>query len=161
MYVERNGKQLPRDPWSFRQTGVVHKYSAMKGTSQVILLHPNSEALAQIKLKDHAESHHSAMAEHPLNMHLIIISLYLTNWQDHLEFLASELEHIVSALLQQENLVRLTPSSDDISTWSRLSGKIRSRLSIQSFSKRYVTSRTRLYAKQADALAVHRFSYGL
>ena len=100
MYVERNGKQLPRDPWSFRQTGVVHRYSVANYSSQVILLHPNSKAVAQKRLEDISESSHRAkLAEHPLNLHLVVVSSYMANWQDHLESLASDLEQIVRACL--------------------------------------------------------------
>jgi hypothetical protein len=95
MYVELNGRRS-RDPWSFRQTGGYHKFSATSNCNRVILLHPNDEALAQYKLENHAKSSHkSALAQHPLNIHLIVISSYLINWQDYIEYLASEVEQIV------------------------------------------------------------------
>jgi hypothetical protein len=98
MYVERNGRHPPRDIWSFRQTGVVHKFSAGSFVSQVILLHPNDEAVAQTKLEALASSSHKVeVSQHPLNIHLVIIWSYLANWQDHIESLASDLEQIVSA----------------------------------------------------------------
>lgn len=97
MYVELNGKRAPRDPWSFRQTGVYHKFSAANNSSQIILLHLNNEAVAQSKLEAFA---HSAckieLTQHPLNVHMVIISAYLMNYQEHIESLADELEQIVS-----------------------------------------------------------------
>lgn len=100
MYVELNGRRPPRDTWSFRQTGVVQKFSAGRCSSQIILLHPNNEAVAQTKLEVLAESAHKAeVTRHPLNVHLIIIWSYLANWQDHIESLASDLEQIVSLSL--------------------------------------------------------------
>jgi hypothetical protein len=100
MYVERNGKRPPRDPWSIRQTGVVHKFSAAMCSSQAILLHPNNEAVAQARLEAFAASaNRSALAQHPLNLHLVIISSYISNWQEYIESLASELEQIVRTVL--------------------------------------------------------------
>jgi hypothetical protein len=97
MYVELNGKRAPRDPWSFRQTGVYHRFSTANSNSQIILLHPNNEAVAQSKLETLAQSEHKAdLMKHPLNIHVVIISAYLTNYQEHIESLADELEQIVS-----------------------------------------------------------------
>jgi hypothetical protein len=97
MYVELNGKRAPRDPWSFRQTGVYHKFSATNNNSQIILLHPNNEAVAQSRLEALAHTPHKAeLTQHPLNIHLVIISTYLSHYQEHIESLADELEQIVS-----------------------------------------------------------------
>lgn len=96
MYAELNGRQAPRDPWSFRQTGVYHKYTASNNCNRIILLHPNDEAVAQDKLRGYAQSPHRAvLAKHPLNVHLVVLSSYLGSWQDQIESLASELELIV------------------------------------------------------------------
>jgi len=96
MYVELNGRPPPRDPWSFRQTGGYHKFSAKSDCNRVILLHPKEKAVAQRRLEDHARSSNkAALAQHPLNIHLMVISSYLINWQDYIENLATELEQIV------------------------------------------------------------------
>jgi hypothetical protein len=96
MYVERNGRPAPRDPWSYRQTGSYQKFNAAKRCSQIVLLHPNNEAISQTRLAGHAESlWRSDLANHPLNVHLVIVSSYLVNWQEYIESLASELEQIV------------------------------------------------------------------
>ncbi|CAO2649255.1 Nn.00g066400.m01.CDS01 [Neocucurbitaria sp. VM-36] len=93
MYVEPNGKQLPRDPWSFRQTGVYHKFIATNNKSCIVLLHPNDDAIAQDRLDAHTEPlRETTLARHPLNVHLVIISTYLIHWQAHTESLASDLE---------------------------------------------------------------------
>ena len=96
MYVEPNGKQLPRDPWSFRQTGVYHKFTATTKRSWIVLLHPNDHAIAQSRLEKCIDAtRETTLAKHPLNVHLVVISSYLIHWQAHTESLASELEHIV------------------------------------------------------------------
>ncbi|OAG25013.1 hypothetical protein CC77DRAFT_297181 [Alternaria alternata] len=95
MYVERNGRRPPRDTWSFRQTGVMHKFSFESCSSQIVIIHPSDDAVAQSKLEAMAESSHRAqLTRHPLTVHLIIIWSYLANWQDHIESLASDLEQI-------------------------------------------------------------------
>jgi len=97
MYVERNGKRPPRDIWSFRQTGVTHKFSSERCSSQVVVIHPNDEAVAQSKLEALAESSNTAqLTQHPLTVHLVILLSYMAHWQDYLESLASDLEQIVS-----------------------------------------------------------------
>jgi hypothetical protein len=95
MYVEPNGKTLPRDPWSFRQTGVYHKSLAANSVNRVVMLHPNSEAVAQIKLETFEHATKADLAKHPLNVHLLIVSTYLIHWQDYIESLASDLEQLV------------------------------------------------------------------
>ncbi|KAI4948625.1 hypothetical protein J4E86_007973 [Alternaria arbusti] len=95
MYVERNGKRPPRDIWSFRQTGVTHKFASEGCSSQVVVIHPNDEAVAQSKLEamiDYSDT--AQLAQHPLTVHIVILLSYLPNWQDHLESLASDLEQI-------------------------------------------------------------------
>jgi len=95
MYVERNGKRPPRDIWSFRQTGVTHKFSSERCSSQVVVIHPNDEAVAQSKLEALAESSNTAqLTQHPLTVHLVILLSYMAHWQDYLESLASDLEQI-------------------------------------------------------------------
>ncbi|KAI8933033.1 hypothetical protein NX059_009682 [Plenodomus lindquistii] len=95
MYIEPNGKKPPRNPRSFRQTGVYHKSSAANCVNEVVLIHPNNEAAAQRNLEDLAENGcHTMLAEHPLNIHLLIITTYMAHWQDHNEGLASELEQM-------------------------------------------------------------------
>lgn len=114
MYVERNGRRPPRDPWSIRQTGVSHKFSSGRGCSEVIILHPTNEAIVQTHLENMAESTHRAdLTSHPLNIHLAILSTYLANWQGHIESLAEDLEHIVSMYIVQRR-AKLTEDSDDM-----------------------------------------------
>jgi hypothetical protein len=95
MYIEPNGKTPPRDPWSFRQTGVYHKSSAANSVNQVVILHPNSEAVVQTNLEACEHATNLVLAKHPLNVHLMIVSTYLVHWQDYIESLASELEQLV------------------------------------------------------------------
>ena len=99
MYVEHNGKQGAGDPWSFRQTGSFHSFCAATRRNRVILLHPKENAVAQRRLENFTEFLLEAdLAQHPLNTHLVVISSYLANWQDHIESLARELEQIVRSI---------------------------------------------------------------
>ncbi|RYO54920.1 hypothetical protein AA0116_g9310 [Alternaria tenuissima] len=81
--------------YQFIQTGVMHKFSFESRSSQIVIIHPSDDAVAQSKLEAMAESSHRAqLTRHPLTVHLIIIWSYLANWQDHIESLASDLEQI-------------------------------------------------------------------
>ncbi|KAF2182449.1 hypothetical protein K469DRAFT_636798 [Zopfia rhizophila CBS 207.26] len=100
MYVEPSGRELPRDQWSFRQTGVYHRYCRDGDTSQVVLLHPRNRSLAQGRLEGYAQSmDRHTLDGHPMNLHLVIISSYIIHWQDHNETLAKELESIRTRIL--------------------------------------------------------------
>jgi hypothetical protein len=96
MYVEPSGRVYPRDPWSFRQTGVQHKYNNKTNQSTIILLHPNDESVAQGKLEAFTEpTDRQVLAAHPLSVHLVIIDSYMAHWQGHMESLAQSLHDIV------------------------------------------------------------------
>lgn len=96
MYIEPNGRRPPRDVWSFRQTGAYHRFEASTQKNCVVLLHPNDEAKAQARLESFLEPTKTMqLGNHPLNLHLVVISSYIVHWQDHTVDLASELEQIV------------------------------------------------------------------
>jgi hypothetical protein len=100
MYVEPSGRPHPRDPWSFRQTGVEHRYESTTNRNLIVLLHNNDESSAQERLEKHANSSERyALAAHPLNVHLVIISSYMVHWQDHIENLARSLQDIVRVMM--------------------------------------------------------------
>lgn len=99
LYIEPNGRPSPKDPWSLRQTGVYQKYSRSGNCTFGTLLHPNSNSVAQTRLETAAETRNEnhGLREHPLNMHLIILSSYFNHWQAYIESLAAEVGKIVSA----------------------------------------------------------------
>lgn len=97
MYVEPSGRPSPRDPWSFRQTGVEHLYDSSNDRNLIVLLHPNDRAAAQGRLEELADSQHRFnLIAHPLHAHLVIMSSYLKHWQEYLECLAKSVLDIVS-----------------------------------------------------------------
>jgi len=114
MYIERNGRRPPRDIWSFRQTGVTHKFSSDRCSSQVVVIHPNDETVVQSKLEAMAESSNTAqLTQHPLAIHLFILLSYLANWEDYLESLASDLEQSVSKYHTQYTKYSQTTATKD------------------------------------------------
>ena len=96
MYVEPSGRLSPRDPWSYRQTGVEHKYFSQSNRNSIILLNPKAESRAENRFEQHACSvERHALAMHPMHTHLVIVSVYMTYWQEYLESLAASLQDIV------------------------------------------------------------------
>lgn len=96
MYIEPNRRRPPKDPWSFRQTGVYHKSSKANNVNKVLLIHPTDESAAETKIEGLvSSSHKAALTRHPLHIHLLILSSYLFHWQDYIESKADELEQIV------------------------------------------------------------------
>ncbi|PSN61811.1 hypothetical protein BS50DRAFT_578295 [Corynespora cassiicola Philippines] len=95
MYVEPSGRDAERDPWSIRQTGIYHDYEADSKTSRIILLHPKNESAAQERIEKLAHrSSIGLLTDHPINIHIVIISVYLTHWSDHIESIATGAEEI-------------------------------------------------------------------
>jgi hypothetical protein len=100
MYVERSGRPTGRDPWSFRQTGVFHRFTGAQNGNFFILLHPKSKPMAQKRLELWASSpQRHSLAQHPMNVHLIVLSSYMTYWPEQIESLAGALADAVGRRL--------------------------------------------------------------
>jgi hypothetical protein len=113
MYVEPSGRQHPRDPWSFRQTGVEHIYESATKRNWIVLLNNNDESSAQERLENYANSaQRYTLAAHPLNVHLVILSTYMVHWQEHIESLARSLQDIVSMAIYETERVKLRVSAE-------------------------------------------------
>jgi hypothetical protein len=114
--VEPNGRVGTVDPWSIRQTGLHHQYHCNGNSSRIILLHPleHSEAQKRIEgyVKFDGQDGNSILAQHPLNVHLVIISTCIVHWFNHNESLAKELDQIVRILVIAGSFV-LTISRDE------------------------------------------------
>ena len=87
-YVERN-KRKCGDPWSLRQTGVYHKYSAQDELSPEnlwILFHPMPKSVAYKRLQETtaAELRGRDTRPDPLRLHLLVFSSYVDNWRLYL-----------------------------------------------------------------------------
>lgn len=106
LYIQPNGRLPPKDPWSLRQVGVYHRYSTADCRSFSILLHPESTAVAQTRLETIVEqsSNRQLLQEHPLNVHLIILSSYTNFWQAYIEQLARKVGHIVLLPIRKRDL---------------------------------------------------------
>lgn len=90
MYVEKNGRKPPKDPWSMRQTGVFHQYSSSNNTSLFIFLHPMKNSVAQRRLEALFEKgdRAGALSQEAMDIHVLLFSSYLNNWQVYIEELA-------------------------------------------------------------------------
>ncbi|KAF2837145.1 hypothetical protein M501DRAFT_995677 [Patellaria atrata CBS 101060] len=126
MYVEPNGRRLGRDPWSYRQTGLYHRYQAKGSTNIFVLLHPKSDSVVQQRIESCSRSpeEKQSLAEHPMYLHLIILKSYTAHWQSYIEDLADGLAKIRSRILvlnvreshfQPEKLQTLRNLEDKIS----------------------------------------------
>ncbi|GAB7347543.1 hypothetical protein MBLNU459_g4435t2 [Dothideomycetes sp. NU459] len=146
-YIEANGRRAPRDPFSMRHTGVCHQYDPRSKSNVAIILHPMPESRAEKRLK--ALSGPSSPGDHPLNIHFLILSSYLSNWQAYIETLAEQfmgLRERVLAIdleraqshLQPDTLATLRNLEDKISfrTLSGLKGAINTINMLLEFNER-------------------------
>jgi hypothetical protein len=86
-YVERN-KRKCGDPWSLRQTGVHHKYTAKDDLSPEnmwILFHPVPKSAAYKRLQETtaADLRGRDTQTDPLRLHLLVFSSYVDNWRPY------------------------------------------------------------------------------
>ena len=97
MYVEKNGRKPPKDPWSMRQTGVFHRYSSSNNTSLFIFLHPMKNSVAQRRLEAlfEKEDRAGALSQDAMDIHVLLFSSYLNNWQVYIEELARIFKSLV------------------------------------------------------------------
>lgn len=101
MYVEPSGRPPGRDPWSIRQTGVYHRWDASVDVNLFILLHPRHSPPVQEKLENlaHKPDERDALVEHPLNVHIVLLTSCLSFWQAYIQDLAKKLSDYVSNFL--------------------------------------------------------------
>ena len=87
-----------------RQTGVYHRYSPTTKTSICILLHPMTYSRAHARLQSvwRTSGGVKNFSEHPLNLHMLILSSYVNNWQIYLDDLAWTFKSLV--LITPKNL---------------------------------------------------------
>jgi hypothetical protein len=80
-----------------RQTGVYHCYSPTTKRSICILLHPMADSRAHARLQSvwKTSGGVKTFGEHPLNLHMLILSSYVNNWQIYLDDLARTFKSLV------------------------------------------------------------------
>jgi hypothetical protein len=85
-YVEKNNRRQG-NPWSIRQTGVYHSYSASSDSNLFILLHPNEESRLQKRVEATLTTPSAMIPLHqsPLKLHLLVLSTYFSNWRWYLQ----------------------------------------------------------------------------
>ncbi|KAH7350699.1 hypothetical protein BKA65DRAFT_243414 [Rhexocercosporidium sp. MPI-PUGE-AT-0058] len=129
-YMERNNRSHG-DPWSLRQTGVYHKYSALSDaaatpTNLWILLHPMQNSVVSKRLEN-ITAEDIRNDANPLRFHLLITSSYIDNWRMYLhdmtrEFLELESNLMTSELRDREEYTML--NFDTLQTLRHLAGKL-------------------------------------
>ena len=96
MYVEPKEDEGPNE-WSYRQTCVYHQHSIISKSSRIILLHPNGKTVAQNRIEELVhQSPEEKVSDHPMNIHLVVLSAYLANWPEYNEGIANEISDLVS-----------------------------------------------------------------
>jgi len=97
-YVELNGRNRG-DPWSVRQTAVYHQISIETKRSRWIILQPSESTRARLKsvLNDDYRQGRSGRSDCMIP-HMVLLSTMVSNWQEYIEYLHSELLKLVGHL---------------------------------------------------------------
>ncbi len=103
------------EQWSIRQTAVYQRFEASSNRSNLILLHPVPEAIAQTRLEQKMSDQCGApeLLEQPVNQHILLISAYFNNWREYMVHFEEELLTIVSTARQMVIALFLPTSSQE------------------------------------------------
>ena len=107
MYIEPSGRVAGRDPWSYRQTGVYHRYDRANDNNTFLMLHPKRESNIQKLVESYIQLpvENQSLVGHPLNMHLIVLYSSSRHWQGYIESLAESLADIVGIALKNRESI--------------------------------------------------------
>lgn len=103
-YAEENGRSGPEaSPWSVRQIGVHHKFSAKNKTGHIIFFHPVLQSEFQNKLEEpHAEPRLiDSCIKKPLDIHCMLLSHLSGQWRAYLDAQGRKFSSLVSFQLSQ------------------------------------------------------------
>ncbi len=95
-YVDKNGRD-PAEPWSLRQVGVYQQTSSLSKRSVWILVQPPERLHKQLKLAITGTSRHEWSEQNSdMMLHLAVLSVTLSNWDQYIEYLRDKLTQLVS-----------------------------------------------------------------
>lgn len=92
--MARNGRSQG-DPWSSRQTGIYQQYCFKRRYSSWILLQVSEDMRRQLGTVLSHSSQDQNKNEHPMFLHLMLISIAARDWHDYLEHLQAQLSSLV------------------------------------------------------------------
>lgn len=95
-YMDKNGRD-PRKPWSLRQVGVYQQTRNLEKQSVWILIQPPERLHQQLKSAiSGTSSHEWSKQDRDMMLHLAVLSVTLSNWDQYIEYLRNELTQLVS-----------------------------------------------------------------
>ena len=101
-YVTSNGRDRG-DPYSLRQTGVYQKLSSEGQRSDWILLQPCADAQEQLLQHSFGASESGTLLQDSIELHQMLLSPMVLNWDDYLETIRVRLEEFVSCFFLLAN----------------------------------------------------------
>lgn len=98
-YAERRMGD-PDEPWSIRQTAVYHQQRCRTDESIFLMLHPlyGSHADTQLRQSLKQEDARQGYVQRPINIHILMVTSYLSRWRDYLLYYEDEVQQLVSLL---------------------------------------------------------------
>jgi hypothetical protein len=95
-YMDKNGRD-PKKPWSLRQVGVYQQTRSPEKRSVWILVQPPERLHQQLKSAIVGTSRHEwSKQDRDMVLHLAVLSVTLSNWDQYIEYLRNELTQLVS-----------------------------------------------------------------
>ena len=95
-YMDKNGRD-PKNPWSLRQVGVYQQTRSLEERAIWILIQPPERLLQQLKLTlTETLRHKWSRQDRDRMLHLAVLSVTLSTWDEYIECLRNEFTLMVS-----------------------------------------------------------------
>lgn len=95
VYTEESRDER-RSSWPIRQIGVFHRYMPKSAKSLWIFVNPMVKSIFQKRLESTISRRNAPFPLNMMNIHVLVVSSYITNWRWYLNSLNAEFEEIVT-----------------------------------------------------------------
>ncbi|EPS41509.1 hypothetical protein H072_4620 [Dactylellina haptotyla CBS 200.50] len=105
-YVDRHGRETPKDPFAIRQTGVYHKYDPQTKRSVWIFIQPSES------LKERLEALFTRYKDNPIDLalqveiHFLVVTHGAKNWRPYIKYLEELFDKV------NQNVLSVSTSSE-------------------------------------------------
>jgi hypothetical protein len=95
-YPELRGRP-GSEPWSIRQTGVLHQANLQSNSSSWMMLYPIANSTGYLRLRTNLQEPTAAneLLTNPLSLHLLLIKDHFAKWRDYMIHYEAELLNMV------------------------------------------------------------------
>jgi hypothetical protein len=94
-YMEFTNRGSGKEPWSFRQTAVYHRYKPPKYKNCSTWILVGASSRAEVRLDRYTRSIPNIQDANPFEIHLIFVDTVLTSWRPYIADLTKDIQQQV------------------------------------------------------------------